>query len=216
MHILYCCDSAGIWLKCLSIGLHASVQDWWRYHEAELPAHAFLASLLASWLGCSAPWVCPTYVQLSIVRCEQVKTVRSPLLTTVGVSARTLPDYFYRRWPQLLVYTKLPPCRSDTNSLHTPMTTLNEPGQIEGLQVQEGPLVTEQNGPISDDSTSQRHRPNAAPNPKRRRVIRACDECRRGKIKCDGKQPCTHCALHSYGRSLFASLLYHTPAPVAN
>lgn len=34
---------------------------------------------------------------------------------------------------------------------------------------------------------------------KRRRVTRACDECRRKKIKCDGKQPCTHCVVYSYG-----------------
>ena len=27
--------------------------------------------------------------------------------------------------------------------------------------------------------------------PKRRRVTRACDECRRKKIKCDGKQVCS-------------------------
>lgn len=37
---------------------------------------------------------------------------------------------------------------------------------------------------------------------KRRRVTRACDECRRKKIKCDGKQPCTHCSVYSYGRFL--------------
>lgn len=35
---------------------------------------------------------------------------------------------------------------------------------------------------------------------KRRRVTRACDECRRKKIKCDGKQPCTHCSVYSYGK----------------
>lgn len=35
---------------------------------------------------------------------------------------------------------------------------------------------------------------------KRRRVTRACDECRRKKIKCDGRQPCTHCSVYSYGR----------------
>jgi hypothetical protein len=45
---------------------------------------------------------------------------------------------------------------------------------------------------------------------KRRRVTRACDECRRKKIKCDGKQPCTHCSVYSYGacarpHALFAS-----------
>jgi hypothetical protein len=39
----------------------------------------------------------------------------------------------------------------------------------------------------------------AAPTQKRRRVTRACDECRRKKIKCDGKQPCTHCTVYSYG-----------------
>ncbi|CAD6499315.1 BgTH12-03435 [Blumeria graminis f. sp. triticale] len=33
---------------------------------------------------------------------------------------------------------------------------------------------------------------------KRRRVTRACDECRRKKIKCDGKQPCTHCTVYNY------------------
>ena len=44
-----------------------------------------------------------------------------------------------------------------------------------------------------------------APKPqpqKRRRVTRACDECRRKKIKCDGKQPCTHCTVYSYGEFL--------------
>ena len=43
--------------------------------------------------------------------------------------------------------------------------------------------------------------PNAPSQPvqKRRRVTRACDECRRKKIKCDGKQPCTHCSVYSYG-----------------
>jgi Fungal Zn(2)-Cys(6) binuclear cluster domain len=40
----------------------------------------------------------------------------------------------------------------------------------------------------------------AQPMQKRRRVTRACDECRRKKIKCDGKQPCTHCTVYSYGK----------------
>ncbi|KAL8842069.1 MAG: hypothetical protein Q9170_000672 [Blastenia crenularia] len=34
--------------------------------------------------------------------------------------------------------------------------------------------------------------------PKRRRVTRACDECRRKKIKCDGKLPCSHCTVYTY------------------
>ena len=40
------------------------------------------------------------------------------------------------------------------------------------------------------------------PMQKRRRITRACDECRRKKIKCDGKQPCTHCEVYSYGMFL--------------
>lgn len=46
------------------------------------------------------------------------------------------------------------------------------------------------------------------PMQKRRRVTRACDECRRKKIKCDGKQPCTHCSVYSYGRC-FPSLYFN-------
>ena len=42
---------------------------------------------------------------------------------------------------------------------------------------------------------------------KRRRVTRACDECRRKKIKCDGKQPCTHCTVYSYGEPRFQKLI---------
>ncbi|QYT02154.1 Zn(2)-C6 fungal-type domain-containing protein [Trichoderma simmonsii] len=33
---------------------------------------------------------------------------------------------------------------------------------------------------------------------KRQRVLRACDQCRRGKIRCDGKQPCAHCIVYDY------------------
>ncbi|CAK7274455.1 Gypsy retrotransposon integrase-like protein 1 [Sporothrix epigloea] len=40
--------------------------------------------------------------------------------------------------------------------------------------------------------------PTFIPVHKRRRVTRACDECRRKKIKCDGRQPCTHCSVYTY------------------
>lgn len=60
--------------------------------------------------------------------------------------------------------------------------------------------------PKVEDSTAS---PSATGKPKapshlqkRRRVTRACDECRRKKIKCDGKQPCTHCTVYSYGKSI--------------
>lgn len=36
---------------------------------------------------------------------------------------------------------------------------------------------------------------------KRRRVTRACDNCRLKKVKCDGKQPCIHCTVYSYNCS---------------
>ncbi|KAF2712963.1 hypothetical protein K504DRAFT_472475 [Pleomassaria siparia CBS 279.74] len=55
------------------------------------------------------------------------------------------------------------------------------------------PDVNEQ----ASDDADQPQRP-AGPMQKRRRVTRACDECRRKKIKCDGKQPCTHCTVYSY------------------
>jgi hypothetical protein len=45
----------------------------------------------------------------------------------------------------------------------------------------------------------------SVPVQKRRRVTRACDECRRKKIKCDGKQPCTHCSVYSYGKLILRS-----------
>ncbi|KAJ2783541.1 hypothetical protein GGI15_002546 [Coemansia interrupta] len=39
------------------------------------------------------------------------------------------------------------------------------------------------------------HNPPLAADGKRQRVSRACDKCRRKKVKCDGKRPiCTHCA----------------------
>src|SRR5271156_2423669 len=59
-------------------------------------------------------------------------------------------------------------------------------------------------GQASPDGTStspSQPARSAPPMQKRRRVTRACDECRRKKIKCDGKQPCTHCTVYSYGQS---------------
>ncbi|KAG2412116.1 hypothetical protein HFD88_009672 [Aspergillus terreus] len=50
--------------------------------------------------------------------------------------------------------------------------------------------------PSKDDDSKPAKEP--LPMQKRRRVTRACDECRRKKIKCDGKQPCTHCTVYSY------------------
>ncbi|KAI6373027.1 hypothetical protein MCOR25_003558 [Pyricularia grisea] len=47
---------------------------------------------------------------------------------------------------------------------------------------------------------------------KRRRIPRACDDCRRKKIKCDGKQPCTSCAEFSSGCTYNAQVIRPGPA----
>lgn len=68
------------------------------------------------------------------------------------------------------------------------------------------PSADDSTGPNSvkaehdDENGSASNSNPAMPMQKRRRVTRACDECRRKKIKCDGKQPCTHCSVYSYGR----------------
>ncbi|KAF1979334.1 hypothetical protein BU23DRAFT_576945 [Bimuria novae-zelandiae CBS 107.79] len=66
------------------------------------------------------------------------------------------------------------------------------------LQHEESPDVEDQTSPINDDGDEQPQKTATGPMQKRRRVTRACDECRRKKIKCDGKQPCTHCTVYSY------------------
>lgn len=58
-----------------------------------------------------------------------------------------------------------------------------------------------QTSPAGATGSSSHSKPQL-PMQKRRRVTRACDECRRKKIKCDGKQPCTHCTVYSYGKPL--------------
>ena len=60
-------------------------------------------------------------------------------------------------------------------------------------------ISPDDNAASASQQQQQLPRP-TAPMQKRRRVTRACDECRRKKIKCDGKQPCTHCTVYSYGR----------------
>ncbi|KAK1750788.1 putative transcriptional regulatory protein [Echria macrotheca] len=59
-----------------------------------------------------------------------------------------------------------------------------------------GPVKSESEAPSGDQSATGDTQ--SMPLQKRRRVTRACDECRRKKIKCDGKQPCTHCSVYSY------------------
>jgi hypothetical protein len=72
-------------------------------------------------------------------------------------------------------------------------------GQYDASPRSDSPDITEDQSPTNDVADGQGPKPQ--PLQKRRRVTRACDECRRKKIKCDGKQPCTHCTVYSYGMS---------------
>ena len=69
-------------------------------------------------------------------------------------------------------------------------------------------------GSAKSDSEEEKMNDAAPSQPiqKRRRVTRACDECRRKKIKCDGKNPCTHCSVYSYGTSS-VGLIWLLPCP---
>ncbi|OJD36274.1 c6 transcription factor [Diplodia corticola] len=77
---------------------------------------------------------------------------------------------------------------------HTPRDASEQPDQPD----QPDGLPDQDPQSPSADHASDSHAPRQVPMQKRRRVTRACDECRRKKIKCDGKQPCTHCTVYSY------------------
>lgn len=78
-------------------------------------------------------------------------------------------------------------------------------GQYDVSPHSDSPDLAEDQSPINDGADDQGSKPQ--PLQKRRRVTRACDECRRKKIKCDGKQPCTHCTVYSYGKPIESSFV---------
>lgn len=78
-----------------------------------------------------------------------------------------------------------------------PQTGSGQSGQYNPSQHEDSPEYGDDNSPSNETADDQAPKPQ--PLQKRRRVTRACDECRRKKIKCDGKQPCTHCTVYSYG-----------------
>lgn len=84
-----------------------------------------------------------------------------------------------------------------SDSVDVQTTGSGRTGQYGSPQMGDTPDIVDQNSPSNDDDADQPQKP-IAPMQKRRRVTRACDECRRKKIKCDGKQPCTHCTVYSY------------------
>lgn len=77
----------------------------------------------------------------------------------------------------------------------------NESGLGSGESPDDGSIKPEED----DEDGSNSNQVSSGPIQKRRRVTRACDECRRKKIKCDGKQPCTHCSVYSYGKDSLRS-----------
>ncbi|KAF6825568.1 C6 transcription factor [Colletotrichum plurivorum] len=97
------------------------------------------------------------------------------------------------------------PVKTDNNSPPdsqasgvSPNMSDNESAAANSWPVKEPPSPS---GSHSGSDVDEKAQPGDAPNApvqKRRRVTRACDECRRKKIKCDGKQPCTHCSVYSY------------------
>ncbi|KAL4866151.1 hypothetical protein BDV12DRAFT_138600 [Aspergillus spectabilis] len=79
----------------------------------------------------------------------------------------------------------------------------DDPSPDSAFYHDEGDFSTPSNSLPQDLTAGDNAAPSAKVKPllpmqKRRRVTRACDECRRKKIKCDGKQPCTHCTVYSY------------------
>ncbi|KAI9708342.1 MAG: hypothetical protein M1820_004046 [Bogoriella megaspora] len=72
---------------------------------------------------------------------------------------------------------------------------MNPPPQIFGGYGPDGsPLSASlQAGMFSDEQLFGNDDVGAAGDAKRRRIARACDMCRKKKIKCDGRQPCAHC-----------------------
>ncbi|OAG34989.1 hypothetical protein AYO21_10822 [Fonsecaea monophora] len=78
----------------------------------------------------------------------------------------------------------------DEASTTAPMASTNHPAENVSESRPDSPTAE---SPPSESGTKP-----TVPMQKRRRVTRACDECRRKKIKCDGKQPCTHCTVYSY------------------
>ena len=87
-----------------------------------------------------------------------------------------------------------------------------EVSDVESLDEDAGEVKIEsaQTSPSATNTATKHAVKTTAHLQKRRRVTRACDECRRKKIKCDGKQPCTHCTVYSYGMHTKACLYSST------
>ncbi|KAJ2906192.1 fungal specific transcription factor [Zalerion maritima] len=94
-----------------------------------------------------------------------------------------------------------PRTAGSTSETHSESESDEDGNHEHGWQGQEAPSPTESmpsSGMANTKGGDGGSEAPTMPTQKRRRVTRACDECRRKKIKCDGKQPCTHCQVYSY------------------
>lgn len=126
---------------------------------------------------------------------------------------------------QFTLRRSIPPQPQDAmlDALHLPTMTSPAITTAEDLpaeSVRSAPFETQQedtsefgeeNSETNDVGDDQPPKPQPQ---KRRRVTRACDECRRKKIKCDGKQPCTHCTVYSYGMLVATCIAGNNPVVV--
>jgi hypothetical protein len=149
-----------------------------------LPLHPNSESLDASALG---------------VTCDRRSTCRLLELHLMSETA----------FNQALVATSIAAGTSSNSPTHSSPESFEVEDDLNPIASPHWQSLQGQTSPGSATSASRA----AAPLQKRRRVTRACDECRRKKIKCDGKQPCTHCTVYSYG---MASLLSLSPGTLAN
>ncbi|RLV90094.1 Activator of stress protein [Spathaspora sp. JA1] len=80
---------------------------------------------------------------------------------------------------------------------HSKNTTNHQPAQVITNNTNNSPINN--NLLLNSSLNMPFNRTNkSAADAKRRRVTRACDNCRQKKVKCDGKQPCIHCTVYSY------------------
>jgi hypothetical protein len=95
--------------------------------------------------------------------------------------------------------TKPPTARDNSGQGHDPASpySSDEPLEGEGDDKSQRAQWDKSTSPVPGQPAGPRI---SGPLQKRRRVTRACDECRRKKIKCDGRMPCSHCEIYSYGK----------------
>jgi hypothetical protein len=126
-----------------------------------------------------------------------------PLLTYPIKSIHPFTPRHSHRLSQLHIST-FPIASPTPTTVHVLLTDSGYSSKHEASEREAGPDLMASNSPSEDISDNQMLE--SQPLQKRRRVTRACDECRRKKIKYDGRYPCTYCTVYSYGMSTTSHL----------